>query len=262
MAGQKVLGINADGEVVCAEDANTPTIYTGADFATSDQSCPNGQVIRGINDAGEVICVADANTQNTYDGTNFATSGQTCLAGQKVLGINADGEVVCTDDIDTQNTYDGSNFATSGQTCLADRRSSASTPMVRSSAPPISIPRTPMMAPTSPPVVRRYLLGRTNFAKVLGLTASTPWAGHPRHGEVVCAEDANTPSIYTGADFATSGQTCLAGQKVLGINADGEVVCAEDANTPSVYTGADFATSDQNCGLHRRAGIDRYPEHL
>ena len=106
-----MLGIDATGKPTCTADKDTT--YSGANFATSAQSCPGGQYVSGINASGVVTCAGDANT--TYSGTNFAVSNQGCPAGQYVSGINASGVVSCAADANT--TYSGSNFAISNQAC-------------------------------------------------------------------------------------------------------------------------------------------------
>lgn len=53
--------------------------------------------------------------------------------------------------------------------------------------------------------------------------------------------------VYTGSNFATSGQNCPTGQIVSGITADGKVTCVADKDTNTTYTGANFATSNQTC---------------
>ncbi len=91
--GQVATGIDAAGQLVCADDANDT--YDGTDFALSDQACANGQVAVGLDASGALLCQPDADT--TYDGTDFATSAQSCAAGQMAIGIDANGQLVCDD---------------------------------------------------------------------------------------------------------------------------------------------------------------------
>ena len=75
------------------------TQYDGNDFALSDQSCGANEKVLGINAAGQVVCGQDIDTQNVYSGNDFTLSDQSCGANEKVLGINAAGQVVCGQDV-------------------------------------------------------------------------------------------------------------------------------------------------------------------
>ena len=55
-------------------------------------------------------------------------------------------------------------------------------------------------------------------------------------GAVTCAVDVDTNTTYDGTDFATSNQSCGAGERVTGIAADGSVTCAADVDTNTTYT--------------------------
>jgi hypothetical protein len=101
----------------CADDVDSNTIYTGADFALSDQSCNAGDVVTGVNASGGVVCAPDYDTDTTYDGGDFALSSQDCGDGQVARGVNPDGTLMCVADMDTQNTYSGADFAVSFQQC-------------------------------------------------------------------------------------------------------------------------------------------------
>jgi len=55
---QSIAAINADGTVTCEIDTDTNTTYSGADFATSSQSCTSG-MMTGIDASGNIICAAE-----------------------------------------------------------------------------------------------------------------------------------------------------------------------------------------------------------
>ena len=110
-----IRGVDANGQVDCADDENTQNTYTGGTFALSSQNCPDGQVVIGINPSGVVVCANDQNSQNTYTGADFATSAQTCDAHEQVQGIDAQGQIICTEDSDT--TYNQSDFAVVNTWC-------------------------------------------------------------------------------------------------------------------------------------------------
>jgi len=107
--GQVVVGIDQDGSLVCAEDADTT--YGPTDFAASDQGCDDGESVVGISPMGFVQCQAKAAT--SYSGEDFALSSQSCPGSQKVTGISPVGELQCAE----ETTYSGADFVTSGQVC-------------------------------------------------------------------------------------------------------------------------------------------------
>ncbi len=112
-SGQQVTGIDSNGAVQCAADANTT--YSGTNFALSNQQCASGQQLLGVDDKGVKVCATDADTK--YDGTDFALSNQQCSTGQYLVGFNGSGVKVCAADSNT--TYDGSTFALSNKQCAA-----------------------------------------------------------------------------------------------------------------------------------------------
>ncbi|MEZ4364823.1 MAG: hypothetical protein R2939_00885 [Kofleriaceae bacterium] len=121
-AGQVVTGLDAVGNLVCADDldTDTDTTYSGADFALSGQGCAPGTVVTAIAADGTLACAADVDS--TYDGSDFATSGQQCAPGTVAQGIAADGSLSCVADLDTNTTYSGADFALSSQQCAANER--------------------------------------------------------------------------------------------------------------------------------------------
>ncbi len=121
-AGQVAAGIDAQGKLTCVTDKNDATVYTGKDFALSNQKCGSGQVLAGIDAAGKATCVADTDTDTKYTGKDFALANQKCGSGQVLAGVDAAGKAVCvTDkDTDTDTKYTGKDFALSNKTCPAD----------------------------------------------------------------------------------------------------------------------------------------------
>ncbi|MGC6419461.1 MAG: hypothetical protein ACON3Z_20220, partial [Bradymonadia bacterium] len=199
----KVLGINAAGQVVCGQDIDTQNVYSGNDFAVSNQSCGVNEKVLGINAAGQVVCGQDIDTQNVYSGNDFAVSNQSCGVNEKVLGISAAGQVVCGQDIDT--AYTGDDFAVSGQSC----------------------PEGHVMTGVDE---RGSITCKVDF--VLNEQTCGPGQllqGVDDQGQFVCANDQNT--TYTGGDFALSDQACPQGQRVTGVDQTGTVTCAIDIDT-------------------------------
>ncbi len=82
----------------CSLDVNTT--YSGADFALSDQICPEGQKVAGVSSSGAIVCEVDIDTitDTQYSGADFALSDQDCPVGMVVSGISTSGAVQCEDD--------------------------------------------------------------------------------------------------------------------------------------------------------------------
>ena len=60
--------------------------------------------------------------------------------------------------------------------------------------------------------------------------------------------------VYGGTDFALSGSACLAGEVMQGVGDEGGPICVPDTDT--TYGGWDFAMSDQGCsGSQKIVGI-------
>jgi len=101
-AGEKLLGVNADGTVSCGTDADTDTDTTYSAGA-------------GMSLAGTTFSVDTSAIQSRVTGT--------CASGEKLLGVNADGTVSCgTDaDTDTDTTYSaGAGLNLTGTTLSVD----------------------------------------------------------------------------------------------------------------------------------------------
>ena len=81
----------------CVPDSDTT--YDGDDFATSDQACSSSQKVLGINANGDIICTSDLDTDTTYSGADFALSNQNCPSGMVVGAISASGAIICNPDI-------------------------------------------------------------------------------------------------------------------------------------------------------------------
>lgn len=113
--GQVVVGVDQDGSLFCAEDADTT--YGPNDFAASGQTCNDGETVVGISVSGLVQCETKAAT--SYSGADFALSDQLCPGGQAATGVGPAGALQCATDANT--TYDGADFATSGQNCKANQ---------------------------------------------------------------------------------------------------------------------------------------------
>ncbi|MBO6940151.1 MAG: hypothetical protein JJ863_34585 [Deltaproteobacteria bacterium] len=70
-------------------------------------------------------------------------------------------------------------------------------------------------------------------------------------------DDGDDDTTYDGTSFATSDQSCMVGQVVVGIDASGAITCAADTDNDTTYDGSDFATSGQSCGVGQVVtGID------
>ncbi len=82
-----------------ADGVDDVGVYSGDDFALSDQACEGGQFARGLDEHGLVICEDDQ--LGTYSGDDFAPSDQYCPDGQLAWGINANGSLACEADQDT-----------------------------------------------------------------------------------------------------------------------------------------------------------------
>jgi hypothetical protein len=121
--GSTVRAINADGSVVCWDDADTTytagaglilsgttfTVVTDTVQARVGEACAGGSTIQAINADGSVVC--QASTGTTYaagaglvlSGTTFSVLTDTvqarvvgaCAVGSTIQAINADGSVVC-----------------------------------------------------------------------------------------------------------------------------------------------------------------------
>jgi hypothetical protein len=88
----------------------------------ADWGCADGQAIKWEMAAGGWHCADDIDTNTTYTGADFAVSGQACLGSDKVVGIDAAGQVVCAPDADTNTTYAaGTGLVLTGTTFQVDQ---------------------------------------------------------------------------------------------------------------------------------------------
>lgn len=73
-AGQAIVSIAADGSVNCENNADS--MYNGANFTASNQSCSVGMVVTGVDSNGGFVCstVATANATKVTDNNNTLTA--------------------------------------------------------------------------------------------------------------------------------------------------------------------------------------------
>lgn len=113
MGTDKVVGLNANGSVICAVDAGGTTYTAGSGINI------NGSSI-AVAYAGSGTALTSARSDHNHGGTYLPLGAvQTCGGTQKMTGYNTNGSVLCAPDIDTDTntTYGaGTGLSLSGTT--------------------------------------------------------------------------------------------------------------------------------------------------
>lgn len=111
MGTDKVVGLAANGSVICANDAGGTTYTAGSGISI------NGSSI-AVSFAGTGTALTAARSDHNHAGTYLPLGAvQTCGGTNKMTGYNTNGSVLCAPDVDTNTTYAaGTGLSLSGTT--------------------------------------------------------------------------------------------------------------------------------------------------